>query len=265
MNQLIIIDSKDREMGKIYDFTYTFTGYPPAENTIKYRINKVTIPYAFNQTIAQSFRIKFGTIATQLDYDIVLPAGNYSPTTLVAALNKASDLAIGVNEILWSYDSSTNIFKVETVNVFNSLQLNFNINDLPPNQFYKSVGKQMGFFQDTYTLKFPANEDSSTFFPNLTSTKNIYIRSQALATSVTSFFNKKRDWIVQSVLIGVNPEQYITFENQSPIYFPLQGNLSTLDFQLLDDHGELILLELDWCIEVQYYYDEKIKFSKYRN
>lgn len=253
---LILINSKDRDEGTIPKFSYSFAGYSPRQGFSSFRINKITIPYAFASTVAQTFVLNFGIpLVSVMPYVIDLPAGNYTPTTLVNKLNELTTALLGPDEVLWSFDSLTNKFKVEVINVINRITLDFNTTSLPANEFYKSVGRQMGYFAETFEPQDLAFFQESSFFPNFGLTNNIYIKSQALTNSVSSFFVKKRNWIVQSVLVDVNPNEFINFENQSPILFPNNPNnpIDTIDLELLDDWGYTLDQKLDWSIEIQFF------------
>lgn len=258
--QLLFINSKDRSSGEIYDFNYTFKNYPPVGNKVRYRINKITIPFAFYQTPAQTFVINYGSAGNLDGYVIPLPAGNYTPQTLINKLNELMTSEVDANALIWTYEDG--VFTVSVLNPSNRVQLVFNTTDLPIDQMYKSIGYQMGYFlvnpdgTSTYTIPAEATSQSSLFTAILQLTTNIYVKSQALSNSSTSFFQTTADYIIQSVSIDVNPNNYINYENQYVITFPVDGgaSLSVLDFQLLDDFGNFIILTLDWVIEIQYFY-----------
>lgn len=256
MSQLILINSKDRAQGDNNKFIYNFEIHPPYPAK-KFRVNKITIPYSFNSTIAQTFNINWGLPSSLTPYQITIPAGTYNSTTIVNTINDAIVNSIGANELEIVFDSVQNKFRFQAINNFNRFQLDWNTNNLPPNQFYKSVGRQLGFHNgETYTINPEALNLTAPFFPNLTPTNNIYIGSNYLSIKFPSFFIKKRSTIIQSVLLNVNPSEFINFENQSPTYFPLNNSntLSSIDLALYDDWGELIPLDLNWSIEIEIYF-----------
>lgn len=260
--QLIIINSKDRASGNSGNFTYNMGYYGPS-SAVFYRINKITIPFSWNTTIAQTFGITYNlAIHSPSYYNISVPAGQYTPQTLVAALNTATAAAIGGGLALWSY--TNNVFNVSVTNVGNVMSLQWATNNLPPGQSYQSVGVQMGFVQENlnnFVNPIPETHSgtsfSSTFYPDLSGGGNIYVKSQSLQIYISSFFNQNVDDVIQSVPVQVNPSNWIIWQNAVPTDFSLNPirSLANFDFCLVDEWNNFLNLNgLDWTIELQIFY-----------
>lgn len=262
LSQLLIINSKDRVSGPAENFIYNMEYYSPVE-VQEMRINKISIPYSIYTTPAQTLTIAWAVgIVSPTTYTLNVPAGIYTPATLVIELQALSDAAIGVGKIIWSY--TNNLFTVQTADVFHNILVSWNINGLGPSYQYLSLGVQMGFVLEGTTYVPPpfstgANDIfTASYFANLAGTPNFYVTSTYLQLFQSSYFNRVPGNVVQSVPIQVNPFNMIVWQNSVPTNFKTNStvNFNNIDFQLIDEYGNIINLNgLNWSIEIQIFYN----------
>lgn len=235
---LLIVNSKDRISGTSTNFNYQIKYYGK-EEVDTFRIGKITIPYSFYNLQQQFFIFKYnGT-----NFDIELPAGNYSAqslaTFLQTTLSAETSAAISV-----TYSVTTNKFIVSVVNP-NNFQFEFE----DPIPYNYSLQKALGF----PNLTTVTDNYISPNCANLNASDNLYIYSQALSFYTPSIFQTQRDQIIQLVPILVNPFNFIFYENQQQVNFQTDfQTISTFDIKLVDDYGQVVDLNgLDWTFEIQ--------------
>lgn len=263
LSQLIIINSKDRSSGTAENFNYNMQYYAPVEVS-SMRINKISIPYSIYTTPAQTLVITYSYgIVSPVDYTLNVPAGIYTPATLVVELQALTDAAIGVGKVLWSY--SDNLFTVQAADVFHHILISWNINGLGPTYQYVSLGVQMGFvLEGTTFVPGPFSTDSAyiftaSYFANLSGTQNFYITSTYLQLFQSSYFNNVPANVIQSVPIQVNPFNMIVWQNAVTTNFKTNSNVNfnNIDLQLVDEYNNIVDLNgLNWNMELQIFYEK---------
>lgn len=235
---LLIVNSKDRISGTSTDFNYQIKYYG-REEVQSYRIGKITIPYSFYNLKRQFFIFKYNGI----NFDIELPAGNYSAQSLATFLQTTLSAETSAS-ILVSYSTTTNKFSVSALSP-NTIQFEFE----DPVEYNYSLQKALGFPNLTTIVSLYVSPNCA----NLNASDNLYIFSQSLSFYTPSIFQSQRANVIQLVPILVNPFNFIFYENQQQINFPTDfQTISTFDVKLIDDYGNTVDLNgLDWTFEIQ--------------
>lgn len=240
---IVAINSKDRYNGTSSDFNYQLIQFGKSK-VVSYRVNKVSIPYSYYNTRAQTFRISVDGGA----YSIInLPAGSYTQITLINQLLALINPTIAF-PLTISFDSNTNKY-IMSIASPHTFALDFAFTTVPANY---NVGNQMGFGLVANTQ---LQIHTSDFPANLNATVNLYIFSNSLSTFVNGYFQKNRSSIIQTIPIQVNSFSYIVWENLQPTNFMFDDkSVNGLDLQILDDFGNIVdLNNQNWTLELQLY------------
>lgn len=248
MNQLLIIDGKDRSYGTSENFTYVLENYQ-TPRIKKFRINKITIPYSFYGIRSQEFSINVNNAPAQY---IQFVGGNYTANELAIYLQGLIN-AVSAQPIVITYNQATNKFKFDMTPphvidlTFPFLPLNYNL------------GVSLGLMTtNTNTGNFTSL--TSPRQANLSATSNLYVASNTLRVFNTSFFNRKSASIIQTVPVNVSPFNYIIYSNQIESLFS-GGNfqLSSIDIIIYDDDGNVIdLNNEDIILEIELFLQSEI-------
>lgn len=249
---LLIVNSHDRDIPtqNSNSFKYILNGVG-ALNVNRYRVTKICVPYTFYSIPQQTFRLFEGAV----QYDPVLPAGNYSAGELIAQLiaSFAAAGAPGVYTITFS-----RITQKFTINIGAGV---FNL-DFPNLPGYsgalsdsKNLGVLMGLIATNGTggTATPAGASfTSPFAANLSGIKKILVQCNELDNNFTSISRKNKGSIIASFDIPADRGDYLIYQSQTEDWLPLGDKFSSmLNFKLLDENEELIDLNgRDWTIEI---------------
>lgn len=250
LNMLLVIDSRLRSTGTDGDFIYIPNSI--SINKVRgFRVNKVTVPYSFYSVILQTFIFNYGGT----NYNITIPAGNYTAYQLASTVQSNIAGAIGASTVTVQYLPIQNAFEISSS--ASTFQFNF-AGSVPTTMASYSVGAQMGLLQNynlSYTIPATANL-TSPYSANLSATSNIYLRSRTLGIYYTSYFQNNRDNIICSIPINVNAYNWIIYSQFVPTIFDYdKQNLNQIDFSFLDDFGNILDFRGQNCIievEIQF-------------
>lgn len=243
-NGLIIVDAQQRITGTSSNFTYS-----PAVigiNKVKrFRISKVSVPYSFYTIINQFIEITYNSNV----FYVSILAGSYSAYQLATELQNNINVELGGGFTVL-YHQAINKFQIIGPSNF---QINFNT--AATNYENYSVGVQMGFVLPTNMAEvLPASNDVySKYAVDMSATTNIYLKSNALSMYYTSYFLTKKDSIVASIPVNVNPYNWIIYSEFTPTMFDFDDQqLNQIDFTFLDDSGNILDFRgLNPVVEIQ--------------
>lgn len=248
----LLINSHDRDIPtqNSNSFKYILNGVG-ALSVNAYRVTKVCVPYSFYSIPQQTFRLFEGA----MQYDPVLPGGNYTASELIAQLiaSFAAAGAPGVYAI--SYSRITQKFTISIgAGVFNL--------DFPNLPGYsgslsdsKNLGVLMGLIATNNTggtATAAAASFTSPFAANLGGIKRILVQCNELDNNYTSISQKRKSSIIAAFDIGAERGDYIIYQSPTEDWLPLGDRFSSMfNFRLLDENEELIDLNgRDWTIDI---------------
>lgn len=225
----LIINSLDRIKGPSHDFTVLFN--PAITDFNFYRMFDATIPESWYTVPIEFnlFRYDFAGVV-----DTFITPQNYTIAQLVIELNIL--LPVGVT---FTFNAQTE--KVTLVNAsVTPITLDFTVN--------KRLGQMLGYEEALFTIPNATN----IVAPNVTyieRTLNIFIRCNIAPVSYMN--GKNNNPIIYQLPAVQNNVQRRT--NNSDQLFNINGQqISSLDFTLLDDYGDLLDLNgQEWQLTIE--------------
>jgi hypothetical protein len=233
IKRVISIDSQYRD-NKLQTPTtnFTFNLSEPLKDVVSLKLYSVQIPYSWytvNSTFGGNFfYLKGSSLGIDNEtfyYKIGIPSGNYTPDTLISAINYDistnliplhTDVNFGQTQLYYNNSTGLVTFNIDIKNVFgeSNYQLKFpdwtsvtnvNIADVSTNRF-ASLASYMGFNNTTYSC---SSTDSSTIYN--------------LSTNDTAIFPATFD--ANTFKFYVYPYLGNAYTSASAIYTPIQVTL----------------------------------------
>lgn len=248
----LYINSKDRANINNPSTNFTYNIFPlGVYNATSFFVKSASIPLSNYVTVYppisgtnQTFEIT-NFLNT---YTIPVPAGNYTAQQLATTIQNAINALVSPTVFGVLYNTNTNTFEITTTL---SSDINFTVNNAA--YPYQSLGSVMGFRDINHN---PIDTGSisaitSPFEASLSGPLCYYIKSNTLSVSTNSFFQKNKSNVICSIPNNQGPFSVLAFLNPAPIYEPLFNvSISQLDFQLVDEYGNEIILNDDWVITI---------------
>lgn len=247
----LLINSKDRENPNATNstsFNYILEDLLLGK-IVRWRVDKVSIPFSYYTIENQQFQLAENASSVHFPD---LPSGTYTANELCAEIVNAIGLAGATGTYTCVYDNSTGKFTL-SVNAPNDFALNWTNNNLPANKQYKSLGILMGFVSEFDFRDLPnANSHTSQFAANLSGPANLYVASNTLQSTYTSYFNKQKLSIIQEVPVVANRFEWIVWANPNKDFYEYDNrNIDSINLRLVDDHNQQIDLNgRDWTISI---------------
>jgi hypothetical protein len=250
-SRLLIIDSKDREVGSSSstDFKYTLRGLGVL-NCIRYKVTKVVVPNLFYQIPSQSFFVRIAETTTTIDF----PEGNYTASEMATVIVGLINSETIINDAVVTFDQKLQKFTFSSAST--QFGFRFNIDEYADD---RNIGVALGLIclePGVSEYNFPdgsqANSFSSPFTANLSPWKKLFIECGSLDNGTSAYFNKTRQSIIQSVPINSNRGQQIIWEDQTNQYHAYNDRFSEhFKVRLLNDWNEVVDIDCkNWAFEV---------------
>lgn len=177
IKRVISIDSQYRYDKKTMTTDFTFNLSDPLKDVVSLKLYSIQVPYTW-YTISASYGSNFfylkgnspGIDKGNYDYQIAIPAGNYSPSELVTALNNSiknmatqnTDVSFGKTELTYNSNTSLITISIDITKQYNETAYALQFPSL-------EVANYLGFVNQTYQ-PYIINSYSfgSTYNPNTT-------------------------------------------------------------------------------------------------
>jgi hypothetical protein len=177
IKRIISIDSQYRYDKKTMTTDFTFNLSDPLKDVVALKLYSIQIPYTW-YTISTSYGSNFfylkgnspGIDNGNYDYQIAIPAGNYSPSELVTALNASikntttqnTDVSFGTTGLAYNSNTSLITMSIDVTKQYNETAYELQFPSL-------EVANYLGFVNQTYR-PYIINSYSfgSTYNPNST-------------------------------------------------------------------------------------------------
>jgi len=177
IKRVISIDSQYRDDKKTLTTDFTFNLSDPLKDVVSLKLYSIQIPYTW-YTISTSYGSNFfylkgnvpGIDNGNYDYQIAIPAGNYSPSELVTALNDSikntttqnTDVSFGTTGLAYNSNTSLITMSIDVTKQYNETAYELQFPSL-------EVANYLGFVYQTYR-PYIINSYSfgSTYNPNIT-------------------------------------------------------------------------------------------------
>jgi hypothetical protein len=264
-NQIINIDSRFRDLiSQPNSGSFKHKLATPLKHISTIRISSVEFPNIYNICTAKKENINFKIIDGTGTYNIVITEGSYTSDLLLYEVNRIfTALAI---PYLMTFNEITSKITIKNITAPTPLNFSLDFSQAVITPYY-SLGYMMGFTKATYT---GFSSYSGDLFLNITGDNYLFLNVNNYGASFSN--NQKNTTNYLAKIILNKNKANIIYDNSSNFIskeyvFRQPVNLTELNIEVLDPHGNIIDLGTDFSftIEAGFIYNSELRYKLNNN